>query len=118
MPIMMWGADDFHVVNLMTSQETSNSQYFVDNILTHLLSKIFQQGRRRHVLRLHCHIDNCRVQFSKASEQFFTENEIVHVPHPLYSPDLATSDFLLFGHMKAVLVRHVSDCQKSFLMRS
>jgi hypothetical protein len=86
----------------MTSQETFNSQYFIDNVLAHLLSKIFPHGRRRHALRLHCHFDSC-VHFSKASEQFFTENEIVHVPHQPYSPGTAPSDFCLFGHMKAGL---------------
>jgi hypothetical protein len=34
------------------------------------------------------------------SEKFFVENQIVHVPHPPYSPDLAPSDFWLFSHMK------------------
>jgi hypothetical protein len=28
-------------------------------------------------------------------------NEIVRVPHPTYGPDLAQSNFWLFGHMKA-----------------
>jgi hypothetical protein len=37
------------------------------------------------------------------SEIFFVENQIVHIPHPCYSPDLAPSDFWLFGHMKAGL---------------
>jgi hypothetical protein len=67
---VVWDVDSFHVVNLITSQETFNSQYFVDNVLTHLLPKIVPQGRRRHALRLHCHIYNCRVHFAKVSEQF------------------------------------------------
>jgi hypothetical protein len=35
----------------------------------------------------------------------FTANQLLHVPHPLYSPDLALSDFRLFGHIKAGLAR-------------
>jgi hypothetical protein len=38
------------------------------------------------------------------SEKFFVENQILRVPYPPYSPDLAPSDFWLFGHMKAGLV--------------
>jgi hypothetical protein len=38
-------------------------------------------------------------------EKFFVENQIIHVPHPPYSPDLAPSYFWLFGHVKAGLVR-------------
>jgi histone-lysine N-methyltransferase SETMAR len=37
------------------------------------------------------------------SEKFFVENQIVHAPHPPYRPDLAPSDFWLFGHMNASL---------------
>jgi histone-lysine N-methyltransferase SETMAR len=49
-------------------------------------------------------LDNYRVHFSKAPEQFITENHIGRVPHPPYSPDLAPPDFWLFGHMKSSLV--------------
>jgi hypothetical protein len=31
------------------------------------------------------------------TEQFFIENQLLHVPHQPYSPDLAASDFWLFG---------------------
>jgi hypothetical protein len=34
------------------------------------------------------------------SEKVFVKNQIVHVLHPLYSPDMAPSHFLLFDHMK------------------
>jgi hypothetical protein len=39
--------------------------------------------------RLNLHLDNFRIQFSKVTEQFFIENQLLHVPHPPYSPDLA-----------------------------
>jgi hypothetical protein len=93
----------------MTSQETFNFQYFVDNVLTHLLLKIFPQGPRSHALRLYCHLDNFCVHFPKSSEQFFTQKEIIHVPHRFYTPDLAPSDFWLFGHMEAALPGQVFD---------
>jgi hypothetical protein len=35
--------------------------------------------------------------------ELFDENSIIHVPRPPYSPDLAPSDFWLFGHIKAAL---------------
>jgi hypothetical protein len=31
------------------------------------------------------------------TKQFFIENQLLHVPHPTYIPDLAPSDFWLFG---------------------
>jgi hypothetical protein len=82
----MWGIDSFRVAISMPSQEMFNSQDFVDRLLAHLLPKIFPQGQRLHAVRPHCHFDNCSIHFLKASEQFFTENEIIHVRHPFYNP--------------------------------
>jgi hypothetical protein len=33
------------------------------------------------------------------TEQFITQNQILRVPHPPYSPDIAPPDFWLFGRM-------------------
>jgi hypothetical protein len=33
----------------------------------------------------------------------FIQNPLLHVPHPPYSPDLAPSDFWLFGRIKTAL---------------
>jgi histone-lysine N-methyltransferase SETMAR len=54
-------------------------------------------------------LDNCPVHFSNATEQFITENHIEHVPHRPYSPDLAPSDFWLFGHVKTSLIGQTFD---------
>jgi hypothetical protein len=34
------------------------------------------------------------------TEQFLIRNQLLHVPHPPYSPDLAPLDFWLFGRIK------------------
>jgi histone-lysine N-methyltransferase SETMAR len=39
-------------------------------------------------------------QFSKVTEQFFIENQLLHVSHSPYSPDLAPSDCWLFVRFK------------------
>jgi hypothetical protein len=45
------------------------------------------------------------------------ENSMQRAPHPVYSPDLAPSDFSLFGHVKQLL----SGCQfadQDFLLQA
>jgi hypothetical protein len=37
------------------------------------------------------------------TKQFFVENQLLHVPHPPYSPNLAQPDFWLFGTIKTGL---------------
>jgi hypothetical protein len=45
--------------------------------------------------------------FFKSVTTVFAENSLVHVPHPLYSPDLAPSGFWLFDHIKTTLAGRV-----------
>jgi histone-lysine N-methyltransferase SETMAR len=106
---VIWGIDGFHVVDLMTSRRSFNYESFVSHVLAPMVAKGFPMGRIPHTRRLQLHLDNCRVHFSKATEQFITENHIGRVPYPPYSPGLARSDFWFFGHVKASLVGQTFD---------
>jgi hypothetical protein len=94
MLIIIWGVDGFHVVGLMTSQRSFNSDHIVNHVLVPMVAKVFPRERVPRTRRLELHLDNCRVHFSKATEQFITENHIGRVPHLPYSPYLAPSDFV------------------------
>jgi hypothetical protein len=106
--------DGFHVVDLMTSQRSFNSEYFVNHGMAPTITKVFPQGRAPHARRQHLHLDNCRVHFSKNTQQFMSESHILHVLNPPYSPDHAPSDFWLFGHAKTGPVARGSRSQKNF----
>jgi hypothetical protein len=100
---VIWGVDRFHVVGLMTSQRSFNSEYFVSHVLAPMVATSFPRGRITQRHRRQLHLDNCRVHFSKAIEPFITENHIGSVPRPPYSPDLTPSEFWLFGNVKTSL---------------
>jgi histone-lysine N-methyltransferase SETMAR len=100
---VIWGINGFHVVDLITEQHSYNTQYFLNHILESLLLAVFPEGRKPHSPRLSLAFNNCRVRCSKVFENFFAENYIIRVCYPPYSPDLAPSDFWLFGHMKTAL---------------
>jgi hypothetical protein len=110
-----WGVGGFHVVDLMTSQRSFDSQYFVDDIMVPLVEKVFPKGTNPRARRPHLHLDNCRVHFSRAAEQFIAQNHISSVPQPVYIPDLAPSDFWLFGHLKNFLAGEMFDDREAFL---
>jgi hypothetical protein len=99
------GLKGFHVMDLMISQNQFNSPCFVEHIMMPFAQKIFPHGRNRHAVRLHLHLENCPVHFSKVPERFCEGNDILRIPHPLYSPDLAPSDFWLFGPIKTAFAR-------------
>jgi hypothetical protein len=60
----------------------------------------FTQVRTWYTPRLNTRLGNCPVHFSKVTEQFFIDDQLLYVPHSPYSPDLAPSDFWLFGRIK------------------
>jgi hypothetical protein len=70
---VMWAVKGFHVVDLMTSQNQFNSQYFVEHIMMPLVQEIFAHGRDRRALRLHFHLDNRRVTCQKWQNSFFKQ---------------------------------------------
>jgi histone-lysine N-methyltransferase SETMAR len=49
------------------------------------------------------HADLARPHIAKLSTQCFNENRMKSVPYYPYSPDLASSDFHLFGYVKSCL---------------
>jgi hypothetical protein len=51
-----------------------------------LVQMVFPQMRTRYTPRLNVHLDNYPVHFSKVTEQFIIENQLLHLPHPPYSP--------------------------------
>jgi hypothetical protein len=86
---VIWSVDGFHAVDLMTSQCSFNSEYFVNHGMAPIIAKVFPQGRTLHARWLHLCSDNCRIHFSKTTQQFMNENHVLHVQHPSDSPDLA-----------------------------
>jgi histone-lysine N-methyltransferase SETMAR len=62
------------------------------------------------------HHDNTPAHTSLKTTEFVTNNNMVIVPHPPYSPDLAPCDFALFPKLKMKLKRQrfetVSDIQR------
>jgi transposase len=109
------GVGGFDVIDLMTSQRSFDSQYSVANIMVPLVEKVFPKGRNPHARRRHLHLDNCRVRFSKVTEQFIAQNHISRVLQPAYSSDLAPSDFWLFGHLKKSLAGRMFDDPEELL---
>jgi hypothetical protein len=48
---------------------------------------------------------------------YITRNEMKRTPHPLYSPDLAPSDFFLFGYVKRKSMGYRAESESELLVR-
>ena len=100
---VIWGVHGTYIVDMLPEGEHLNSIYFAKNILGPLEDQKDEiwPGRGKHKIWLH--LDNCRVHNSKYVQDEMKKTCFKRAPHPPYSPDIAPSDFFLFGYVKEKL---------------
>jgi histone-lysine N-methyltransferase SETMAR len=82
---------------------TINSESYCDLLQNHLKPAI--RSKRRGVLSS-CVLlqhDNARLHTARATAKKITDLLLECIPHPAYSPDLAPSDYHVFGPLKEAL---------------
>ena len=100
---IFWNPHGIIVIDGAERGTSINSTFFIDNILTPIInSEQFQKAKRWH-RSFTLHIDNSRVHRSNEVKNFMQQNHLKNAPQPPYSPDLAPSDFYLFGYLKQKL---------------
>jgi hypothetical protein len=62
------------------------------------------------------HADNARPHTAKVSTDYVTRNRMKRAPHPPDSPDLASSDFFLFGYVKRKLMGYRAESESELLV--
>jgi histone-lysine N-methyltransferase SETMAR len=97
-----WNPGGFHLVNILPKGFKFNANYYV----TQIFGPLSKWPRTRIGCinrKLILHADNARPHTAKMTAQFMEQNLMQRTPNPAYSPDLAPSDFYLFGYVKQLL---------------
>jgi histone-lysine N-methyltransferase SETMAR len=99
---IVWNPRGFHSIKVLEKGGKFHAGHYIAEILESLSQwrSIEAAGNERKLLM---YADNVRPHVAKLSTQYFNENRAKSAPHPPYSPDLARSDFYLFGHVKRCL---------------
>ena len=103
---VIWGVNGIYLIDALPEKASFNSSYFISNIITPLKLKkksIWSESDKR---KIWLHLDNCRVHNSVESLKETEAAGFKRTPHPPYSPDIAPSDFFLFGYTKQELKGH------------
>jgi transposase len=111
MATIAWNELGFHLVEALPKGRHFNAEYYRDNILTELIRFRLQPGERNLVI----HADNASLHTAQKCRTFCAENGVWLATHPPYSPDLAPSDFFLFGYLKDRLQEIVFASRKELL---
>ena len=97
-----WNPNGFLLIDALPKGSKFNADYYINNILIPLTENgtLYPDTNGR---RLNLHVDNARPHTAKKSTQTMEYLGLKKVPHPPYSPDIAPSDFFLFGYVKEKL---------------
>jgi hypothetical protein len=89
----------FHLIKVLDKRRKFNADYYIAEIFESLSQRRSNEaaGNERKLL---VHANNARPQPANIPTQYFNENRAKSAPPPPDSPDLAPSDFYLFGDVK------------------
>jgi hypothetical protein len=96
MVTIAWNPLRFPLIVVLPKGRTFNAEYYRDNILAALTQLQPEDDGRKIIV----HADNAKTQTVQKCRTFCEENGLWFPAHPSYSPDLAPSDFFLFGYVR------------------
>lgn len=102
MATVFWDAQGLILVDFLPKGETINSEAYIETLqkLRARIRRVRPNLEMNKVLLQH---DNARPHTSIRTREAITSFGWTTLPHPPYSPDLAPSDYHLFGAMKEAL---------------
>lgn len=103
MVTIFWSTAGFSVVEALPKDDHLTAQYLIDKIFRPLEHNIAEGCKCVHRHRIYIHMDNARVHTAKIVKDFLSSSFFRGLPQPPYSPDIAPSDFYLFGMLKTKL---------------
>jgi len=102
MVTILWGLKGYYIVEALPVDQKYNSIYFV-KLLQKLRDNLKATRGFKRIKIFYLHLDNAKVHRSQYTTEQAEELGFKMLPHPPYSPDLAPSDFFLFGYIKTQL---------------
>ena len=102
MVTIFWDYEGILQIEWLPEKTTINSDYYI-TILRNLRKRIKKERRGKLASGILLQHDNATPHTSERTKAIISELGFELVPHPPYSPDLAPSDYWLFGEMKRPL---------------
>lgn len=90
-------------IHMVEAGNSISGTYYKDNCLEPLFDNIRQRRPKSGLHGIKLHHGNAKPHQAKHIKEFLQQQGVIIMPHPPYSPDLAPSDFWLFGYLKRQL---------------
>jgi histone-lysine N-methyltransferase SETMAR len=100
---IFWNFSNLYLIQILPRGESYNSEYVISTLFTELEHVALMHRPARGLKSYALHWDNARPHKSHVTTEAVESLFGCSIKHPPYSPDLAPSDFFLFGHLKRLL---------------
>jgi hypothetical protein len=100
MLVICWGVFQTPVLHFLPRGESMTADKFKEYVMKPLLELNNSLSVEE---KLFIHFDNARPHKAKSIQSLMTDEQLINIPQPPYSPDIAPSDFFLFGYIKTKL---------------
>lgn len=100
MVVIFWSIDGIRLIDFIESNMSFNGDFFINNVLIPIKNSSQFIAAKKQKQSFFIHMDNSPIHRSEKVKSFLNENKFQVCSHPPYSPDLAPSDFFLFGTLK------------------
>jgi hypothetical protein len=97
---IFWSPLGFPVIDALPAGEKFTARYFYDNIVSQIAEQRPSDARQNRGRKFVVHMDNATPHRAKLTKSCFKTLRLREADHPPHSPDLAPSDFCLFGKLK------------------
>ena len=95
---VFWNPDGFLIIDLLPDDLRFTSEYFINNILEKIYEATTPLREKEH-RKITLHFDNARPHTAMKVVEYMNLHNMKRDPNPAYSPDVAASDFYLFGYI-------------------
>lgn len=100
---IFWNTHGAMLVEALPAGEKWTAQYFIDRVIEPITTSELFEASKKQKRPFIIHMDNAPIHRAAAVSEVMEEKLIQRARHPPYSPDLAPSDFYLFGKLKSRL---------------
>lgn len=100
MVTVFWTRAGMESITYLPPGKRFNREYFINEVMADLENQVLQRRPIRGLSGVRLHIDNARPHLV---DNYLMKKEVIRLPQPPYSPDIAPSDFFLFGYLKMML---------------
>jgi hypothetical protein len=97
---IFWNPFGIQVLAARPEKTSFDAEYFIDYVLTPIEELPAMRAAMTQKQTLVIHMANSPIHKSNAAIQKIASLRLKIAPRPPYSPDLALSDFVIFGHIK------------------